>query len=193
MSEKPPLTLVTDETKHHRLTRQMTEVEARSRILRLIRNGASAEQAAEILSRGDNNFQPYDVGPQTVRKMVKDHLENLHREDAITLEELRVLENQRLDHLYAQVMKEMNVLNELGEVVGTNMKAVDRLVKISERRSKMNGLDAPKKLVHELQGLRALGIEEEHQRRADEAWRQSGGVDGSIAEDHQLPAGAPAE
>lgn len=157
--------------KHHHLADKMQEVERRSRILNLIRNGATAERVAEVISKGDpaNGIEPHYISPQGVSSLVKRYLDKVHTEDSLTLEQLRVLENERLDALWLSLQQQLR--NADGSL---NMKVVDRLTRLSERRSKMNGLDAAQK--HEVflgNPLAALGIEKEHLERGQQAFIDS--------------------
>ena len=69
--------------------------------------------------------------------MVRRALREAVREPA---EELRTLELERLDTLYAKVM----VIIETGSTKEV-LNAIDRALRIMERRSKLLGLDAPMK------------------------------------------------
>jgi len=158
-----------DADKFHRLTDQLRATEQRNRILSLIRNGATTEQVSEILAKGDATHEPVFLEPGTIGAMVKKYLDRVHTEDALTIEQLRVLENERLDALWAKVSAMLT--NADGSL---NLKAVDRLTRLSERRSKMNGLDAAQKHEHFIgDGLRALGLEEEHVARARTAFLET--------------------
>ena len=105
--------------------------------------------------------------PAKVGQMVRNYLDKVHTEDELTLEQLRVLENERLDDIWLQLQRQLR--NPDGTL---NLKVVDRLTRLSERRSKMNGLDAAQR--HEFtfgSGLAVLGIEQEHLDRAQEAFK----------------------
>ena len=153
-----------DEAKHN-LTDQLEKVEVRNRVLTLVRNGATSTQVAEVLAESG-----ITVSPASVTSMVKKYLDRVHTEDALTLEQMRVMENERLDALWRSLTARLH--DAEGNI---NLKIVDRLTRLSERRSRMNGIEAAKK--HEIylgNGLEALGLAEEHVQRGRQAWLEAG-------------------
>ncbi len=151
-----------------RLQAQVRVAEHRNRILTLIRNGASAEQTAELLQADG-----IDITQEGVKSFVKRYLNKIHTEDALTIEELRVLENERLDRLWSQLAAAARNAD------GTpNLKVIDRMTRLSERRSKMNGFEAAKRHEHVVyDGLAALGLDPELVERGRQAWIDSTGED----------------
>lgn len=154
--------------RHWRLTDKVNTVELRSRVLSLVRRGATAQQVSDTLAAGDpdNGIEPVEMAPARVTKWVREYLDRVHTEDALTIEQLRVLENERLDDLWLQMQRQLR--NPDGSL---NLKIVDRLTRLSERRAKMNGLDAATQ--HEVKfsgGLAVLGLEEEHLERSQQAF-----------------------
>ena len=171
-----------------RLSEKVNAVELRSRVLSLVRKGATAQQVSDTLAAGDESagIEPVELEAKAVGALVRDYLDKVHERDELTLEQLRVLENERLDDLWLQLQRQLR--NADGSL---NLKIVDRLTRLSERRAKMNGLDAAQR--HEFQfggGLAVLGIEEEHLDRARDAFvhafEKPGVVDAEVVE-------APAE
>lgn len=172
--------------RHWRLTDKVNMVELRSRILSLVRRGATAQQVSETLAKGDaeRGIDPVEMTPAKVSELVRKYLDRVHTEDELTLEQLRVLENERLDDLWLQLQRQL--VNAADQTI--NLKVVDRLTRISERRARMNGLDAAQRLdVNVGGGLSVLGIEAEHLDRAQEAFKtafeNSGVVDAEFVED----------
>lgn len=166
---KPDITPLRRETQKRRTLRnELGFVEHRHRILTLIRNGANAEQAAGLL-----NDEGINISAAQIRNVVKRYLDELHTEDALTIEQQRVLENERLDALWRQLSAHARNAD------GTpNLKIIDRMTRLSERRSKMNGFEAAQKHEHVVRGsLAALGVEQEHLDRAQQAWLDVGGKD----------------
>ena len=168
-----------------RLTDKVNRIELRSRILSLVRRGATAEQVSQTLAKGDteNGIEPVEMSPERVGQLVRTYLDKVHTEDELTIEQLRVLENERLDDLWLQLQRQLVNADQT-----INLKIVDRLTRLSERRAKMNGLDAAQR--HEFMfgsGLAVLGIEEEHLNRAQEAFKtafeQPGVVDAEVVDD----------
>lgn len=152
------------------LALQLNRTEHRNRVLTLIRNGASAEQVSELLATGD---PPLEVTEQQVKNFVKRYLNRIHTEDALTIEELRALENERLDRLWSQLAAAARLAD------GTpNLKVIDRMTRLSERRSKMNGFEAAQRHEHVVyDGLAALGLDPDLVERGRQAWIDSTGAD----------------
>lgn len=142
---------------------QLQRAEHRTRILTLIRNGASPEQVVELLAEGS---PPVEVTEGEIKRFVKGYLNKIHTEDALTIEEMRVLENERLDRLWSQLAAQ--VRNADGSA---NLKVVDRMTRLSERRSKMNGFEAAQRHEHVVyDGLAALGMDADLLERGRQAW-----------------------
>lgn len=140
------------------LSGELEVVEQRHRVLRLVRRGGTAESVAEMLTK-----QGHEITPQIVRRIVKRHLEKMHVEDALTVEELRAQENARLDEV-------MRILYE--RVLSGDMRAIDRFIRLSARRAKLNGLDAPTRVdLGAGEGLRALGLDADTIQAATEAFK----------------------
>lgn len=85
-------------------------------------------------------------------------------------DELRALELERLDRMYEaalDVLKKKHLAHSQGRVItldgvpleddGPVLSAIDRLLKIQERRAKLHGLDAPTK--HEVRTIGAIEAE----------------------------------
>lgn len=143
------------------LSRELEVVETRNRVLTLVRRGGTAEAVAAMLEK-----EGKDIKPHHVRSIVKRHLERLHTEDALTIEQLRAQENARLDEamrtLYPLIVREEG---------GPDMRAVDRFIRLSERRAKLNGLDAPARLDLGVgDSLKALGLDADVIKRATDAF-----------------------
>ena len=154
-----------------RIADQVNVAETRSRILTLVRNGATAAQVSETLEKGDpeRGIQPVYLEPKSISSLVKRYLDTVEEHDTLTVNQLRTLENERLDALWVSLNRELR--NADGTI---NLKVVDRLTRLSERRAKMNGLDAALKHEHFLgSGLKALGLEEEHVQRGQDAFADS--------------------
>ena len=146
---------------------QLQRAEHRNRILSLIRNGASPEQVVEMMATGQ---PPIELTETEVKQFVKKYLNRIHTEDALTIEEMRVLENERLDRLWQQLAAQ--VRNDDGT---PNLKVVDRMTRLSERRSKMNGFEAAQRHEHVVyDGLAALGMDAELLERGRQAWVEGG-------------------
>lgn len=176
--------------RHWRLTDKVNMIELRSRVLSLVRRGATAQQVSDTLAKGDtaNGIEPVELDPSQIATMVRTYLDKVHTEDELTIEQLRVLENERLDDLWLQLQRQLVNPDQT-----INLKIVDRLTRLSERRARMNGLDAAQR--HEFEfggGLAVLGIEKEHLDRAQEAFvhafEQPGVTDAEVVEDGEEAA-----
>ncbi len=112
-----------------RFARTLDTAERDGRACALRRDGATYQEIADRLGFADRS---------AARHAVERALAAAVREPAA---ELRELELMRLDRLYL-------VASELldGDDLDVRLKAVDRLVRISERRSRLLGLDAPTKI-----------------------------------------------
>jgi len=86
--------------------------------------GASYEAIGERLG----------IAPQSVRALIA---RNLERADNRLVEEMRAIENARLDRAQAAIWK---------RVLDGELDAVRTYLQISARRAKMNGLDAPQRI-----------------------------------------------
>jgi hypothetical protein len=133
--------------------------ERRRRALQLRQAGASLSQIGEHLG----------VSESRACRIVQDALAATVREPA---EEIRALELARLDQLWVEatkVLRRQHVTVSNGRVVihpgtkapleddGPVLNAIDRLLKIQERRARLLGLDAPTK--HEVLTLDAIDAE----------------------------------
>jgi hypothetical protein len=133
--------------------------EHRHLVLTLRRRGLSFAQISQALLSEHN----VEKSPEACRDTVRRYLEKAAKEDAESAVELRQLENERLDEL----------LMVFGpKARAGDQKAAAMVLKISERRAKMNGLDAA--VVHEHRGnvsvLHELGVDPEEIRREREAF-----------------------
>lgn len=104
--------------------RRREQAQRRREALSLILAGLTYDQTAERLG----------VSSSAVERMVTATLERAENRQA---DELRTRENARLDRAQQAIWS---------KVLDGDLKAVDTFLRISARRSKMNGLDAPAKL-----------------------------------------------
>jgi hypothetical protein len=175
---KPDTTALRKEVERKRtVAGQLERAETRNRILSLVRNGANYQQVVDTLANPANG-EPVKLTVAQVSSFVKGYLDRIHTEDALTIEQLRVLENQRIDALWAQLSASARNAD------GTpNLRVIDRLTRLSERRSRMNGFEAAQKHEHYIGNpLAALGLEQEHVQRAERAWLEVGGNDADAIE-----------
>jgi hypothetical protein len=156
--------------------------ERRQMVFDLRRRAMTHQQIADALTEHFGE----KVSRQAVSKMLKRGLERMHREEAESVEELRALENDRLDELLRVWGPRAREGNE---------KAAGIVLRIAERRAKMNGLDAPVKHEHDVRGsiLHELGVDPEEVKRSRDAWQTAFGdtgapdpIDGTATE---LPSG----
>jgi len=140
---------------------ELARVEHRSLILELRRDGLSTSQ---ISTRLAEHSPPIEMTPDGVRRVIGRYLEHVHKHDAESVAELRALENERLDDLWNHWVEAARA---------NNPKAAQILLRISERRAKMNGLDAAAKMEHfgSIQHLHELGVDPQEIARTEQAFR----------------------
>jgi hypothetical protein len=168
-SEGPTLTLVPDGRRAGvDQPNWLQEAEQRNAILRFKRSGLTNAEISIALARLD---PPVHVTPDAVRQVVRRYLERIVKTESETTEELRALENERLDQML--------------QVWGPKARAGDRhaaavVLRIAERRAKMNGLDAPTRVDHNVNGsiLHELGTDAEEVARQREAFETAFGQPG---------------
>jgi hypothetical protein len=155
---------------------QLQHVAQRNRILAMARRGATPGQISEVLAKGDDQrgIAPVAVEPERIKGLIRDYLESARKHDALTVDQLRVMEMERLDQLQQALETELRFTDPETGQQHINLKVADRLLRLSERRAKMAGLDAPQVMEHRVgEGLKELGLLEEHIHRADEAARHA--------------------
>ena len=113
---------------------QILAAERRARAVELRKLGLTYAKIGEQLG----------VARQTAYQLVQSALEELRAKTSEGLEELRQLELERLDEWQVLVVRELQK--------GRVLQAIDRLLKIAERRAKLLGLDAPTKHVAQVSG-----------------------------------------
>lgn len=108
-------------------TRKLTAAERRTKAVRLRISGASYQQIGDQLGVTDS----------AAHKLVKQAMEAKARDTAAAAEELRHLEDLKLDAMELAITR---------QVAAGNLGAVDRQLRIMDRRAKLWGLDAPTKI-----------------------------------------------
>ena len=98
-----------------------------SNILRLRKMGYDAQRISEEL----------DIPLDRVSNIIKSALKKLTKEMKGAAEEIRCLELSRLDEMQTAIWQ---------DCMDGKLTAIDRVLKIMERRSKLVGLDAPERL-----------------------------------------------
>lgn len=104
--------------------RAVEEAELTRQCLELRVAGATLEEIGRVV----------DLHKSNVSRRIKAALASI---PAAGAEELRTMENQRLDRMQKAIWNQVRQ-GHLG--------AVDRAIKISERRARLNGIDAPQRL-----------------------------------------------
>ncbi len=112
-----------------RIAQNAEAEERRVKVFELTKAGASLRQIAQQLS----------VSHETVRKDRDAVLKELQKVQIVEAEQYRVLELERLD---------MAMIAIAPQVKKGSFQAIDRWIRLSERRSKLLGLDAPTKIDH---------------------------------------------
>lgn len=118
----------------------VAEADKRHAVLALAALGHDGEGiAVRLAKRPKKQGGPLLLKANEATKIVQTYLERLAHTDAEAIERLRALENRRLDYLMTKLEKGI----EAGETG-----AIKTAIALSERRAKLNGLDAPRKLQH---------------------------------------------
>lgn len=115
----------------------LPESESGDRSAREQRNAARRIEAMSLLLAGlsyDQIGERLGITADSAHELIA---RNLERANNRAVEELRLVENARLDRAQAAIW---------GQVLQGDLKAVDTFLRISSRRSKLNGLDAPQKI-----------------------------------------------
>jgi len=107
--------------------RKITAVERREKAIELRKAGATYQSIADNLG----------VTPQAAHKMVMKVLGDLAEKSQENAEHVRSIELQRLDKLFFAMYQ---------QAVKGSQGAVDRCLRIMDRRAKYLGLDAPKEV-----------------------------------------------
>ena len=121
---------------------------------------------------------PVQMTEEQIAQALTRYFENHLQRVAENTEQLRALENHRYDSLWAVWYPQAigMRLQDDGTVIqdpeGPNQKAAEMCLKISARRAKINGLDAPK--VHEhrgsIQHLHQIGVDPKEVERSHQAF-----------------------
>lgn len=109
---------------------------------RALRARENRVQAVQLRKLGYSTYYIADklgVTHQAVSKMLGVALKELAEEQRNSTEELRALENARLDHY----LEKLDDRVEEGDII-----AINTSIRISERRAKLNGLDGTQKIEH---------------------------------------------
>lgn len=130
-------------------------LERRAKALILRKQGGSYRLIAAQLRGTDGVSKRYSEGAAHADVIAE--LNRLNAENSESAEELRRLEEERIDQMLAAIYPQAN---------NGDLFAIDRVLRLMERRAKYRGLDAPTKIaVNDLDDL----IEKELQRIAGQS------------------------
>lgn len=177
---------------------QLESVERRHHILSLRRRGMSYQQISETLANREMlktaglDWEPMQVSAGSCAQIVKRYMAKLEVETAETRDELRMLENDRLDDL----LRTWLTRSKDSGVDGARAAAI--VLRIMQRRAKLNGLDAPAKLDVNVSGsiMHELGVNPEELERQRQSFMTAFGgeppelpetVDGEFIEEDDDP------
>ena len=108
----------------------------RQLVLRFKESGMALRAIAEAVTKAG-----YPCGYVTVKKDIDICLEMLKREHIQDMDRIRTIELKRLDTMLESIWQ---------KVLKGDAAAVDRAIKIQERRSKLLGLEAPTKIIQDI-------------------------------------------
>lgn len=156
--------------------------EFRHRLLQLRRQGFPYDQIAQIVSKGDDDKPPRQIGAEQVRRHVVRYLDDLRAEDTETVEALRQIDNDRLEAMFRRFEIDARITGK--ENADLRRRAMLAQLRILERHAKLNGLDPPTQI--EVGGAvdHHLVASPEHVAAVDRSFRERHG--GNVIE---LPAG----
>ncbi|QEP42158.1 hypothetical protein D5085_02790 [Ectothiorhodospiraceae bacterium BW-2] len=109
--------------------KQIATAETRAAVLKLRLAGKTLAEIGQILG----------ISTTTAHRHIKKTLAEYRNQQQETISELVTLELARLERLQVAIFI---------EAAEGNLKAIDRVLKIMERRAKLTGLDAPAKSCH---------------------------------------------
>lgn len=144
--------------------------EARHIIIVLRREGMSYDEISQELLDYD---PPIKLEPQTIAGIISKYLREMATLDSESVEDLRQLENERLDKLWMAYYTA--AVGDPENDKPPNLKAASFLLSLSARRAKMNGLDAANKVEHfgKIDHLHELGVDPDEIREAEQAFRDT--------------------
>lgn len=158
----------------------LDRVERRVRILKLRRDGLTSDQISLALARGDDGKPPFTITPKGVGSAITSYVRELNEEARETAEELRVIDNERLERMFSRLEIQYHSTKD------ANVKAriVAQQLKVLERHAKLNGLDAPTRHEHSGSVNVSSVADREHVAKVDKEFRDRFGK-----ADFELPAG----
>lgn len=118
--------------------------------------------ALRLANRGDGDGGPLLRTEGEIERILDDFIERTAKADAAAVIRLRSIENKRLDYF----------LEQLEEAVDNGESAaIKTALAITDRRAKLNGLDAPRKIEHSGKVELGVGINREQIAAEEEAFR----------------------
>ncbi|WP_297775441.1 hypothetical protein [Mycobacterium sp.] len=152
----------------------LKQVERRNNVLKLRRRGLGRIEIADAMAKlGD------PISDATVRTILDSALNRISKEDSETTEQLRVLENQRLDDLLATFLPQA-LRMQPDHKPRDQARAAAVVLKTMERRARLNGLDAAQEIRHSgrVSVLHELGVDPAEIERERQAFETAYGERG---------------
>jgi hypothetical protein len=152
----------------------LKQVERRNNVLKLRRRGLGRAEIADAMAKlGD------PLSDSTVNDILTSQLNRIAKEDTETTEQLRVLENQRLDDLLATFLP-LALRQSKDHQPRDQARAAAVVLKAMDRRAKLNGLDAAQEVRHSghVSVLHQLGVDPDEIAREREAFETAYGRQG---------------
>lgn len=138
------MSLAETDFKANRAVQYLESTERRHHILELRRRGMNYTQIAEALGNKKKlteaglDWEPISVSAKTCATVVKRYLNQLESEEVESRDELRQIENERLDAMMRKWLPRQD-----SEDAAERARAAAVLLRVHERRARLNGLDAP--------------------------------------------------
>lgn len=162
---------------------KLWRVEKRSRIMRLRRQGFTADQISATLAKGEDEpgAAPIEITPDGVVQAINRYVTALTETAKETAEAIRVIDNERLEQMYRRLELDAHDSDPKVRIAARRAQ-----LKVLERHARMNGLDAPTRIEGQV----------DHHFVADP--KHVAAVDASFAKRHggeviELPAGDVSE
>lgn len=145
---------------------KVSRAKRRTDVLALATAGYPADRIATTLTEKYEGEGLGKITAKSVESIIRKALIEWQERDEANVESVRALQLARLDDLLAAVYRPAKE---------GKLKALDRVLKIEQLRSRIAGTEAPRKL--ELSGRLSLGLDREEIEREEAAWRAAASDD----------------
>jgi hypothetical protein len=132
------------DSRHAMMRRSDIEVvEQRNRILKLRRDGLTADQIQLALAEGRDGKEPWMISPSSIKARIRRYVVDLTEADTDTALVLREIANDRLERMFSRL--EIAYAQAEGDPAERRQALLAQL-KVIEVHSKLNGLNMPERV-----------------------------------------------